>query len=97
MDRYAVINEKNTVVNVIAWDGIAKWTPPEGHRLEQHEDVGIGDVWIEELKQFVRPLSNLKAPEDEISISERRSAYEEAKNKLKSSMLFIDHTGKLEA
>lgn len=30
MDRYAVCNEKNEVVNVIIWDGESKWLPPDG-------------------------------------------------------------------
>ncbi len=91
MDRYAVINEKGEVVNVIAWDGVAQWKPPEGHRVLPHHDVARGDIWSESLDDFVRPLKNLKPPEDEISIKERKAAYEESKMKLKSSMLFLDH------
>lgn len=94
MDRYAVINEKNVVVNVIAWDGEAEWAPPAGHRIERHEDVARGDVWVESLNEFVRPLSILKPPEDEVSIAQRKEAYEKAKKGLKASMLFIDLEGK---
>lgn len=97
MDRYAVINADNKVVNVIAWDGVAKWTPPAGHRVQPHEDVAIGDVWVEALNEFVRPLSILKPPEDATSIAERKVAYEEAKTRLKSTMLFLDHTNTISA
>lgn len=97
MDRYAVINEKGVVVNVIAWDGKAEWKPPEGHKVLPHHDVGAGDLWHEEIQDFVRPLKNLKSPEDEISIKERQAKYQEAKEKLKSSMLFLKHDESIEA
>ncbi len=97
MDRYAVINKDGRVVNVIAWDGKTNWKPPEGHRVEANEEVGIGDVWHEGLQEFVRPMSMQKPPEDETSIAERKAIYEAAKLSLKSSMLIMDESGKLEA
>jgi hypothetical protein len=97
MDRYAVLNPQGKVINVIAWDGEAKWAPPEGHTIQRHEDVGIGDIWIAELNDFVRPLKNLKAPEDDLSISQRKQEYEKHKALLKSSMLFLDHEGTITA
>ena len=30
MNRYAVINSSNVVVNVIIWDGVSPWSPPSG-------------------------------------------------------------------
>lgn len=33
-----------TVVNLIAWDGIAEYTPPDGTRLEASETLQIGDM-----------------------------------------------------
>jgi len=97
MDRYAVLNDKNEVVNVIAWDGIANWSPPVGHEVLKNEDCAIGDIWIKEFNEFVRLLSKLKPPEDEISISQRKEAYLEAKTRLKSSMLFLDQNGEITA
>lgn len=93
MDRYAVINEKNEVVNVIVWDGVSKWNPPEGHRVERNEDVGRGDIWLESIQDFVRPMKNLKLPEDEISIAQRKQHYQEAKSRLSSSIFFINDQG----
>ena len=30
MARYAVIDAENIVQNVIEWDGVAEWSPPDG-------------------------------------------------------------------
>ncbi len=90
MDRHAVINQATgEVIGIIIWDGITKWSPPEGHRVVQHEDCARGDIWIESLNDFVRPLSMLKAPEDDISIAQRKSFYEECKRKLKVNASFM--------
>lgn len=86
MDRHAVINkETGEVVNVIAWDGEAKWNPPEGHYTFPHEDCARGDFWDEKRQDFVRPIKNIKLPEDETSIKERKAHYEESKKRLKVS------------
>ena len=99
MNRHAVINkETGEVVNVIAWDGIAKWAPPEGHYTIPHEDCGRGDFWDEKRQDFMRPLKNLKSPEDKTSIEQRKAHYEEAKKNLKinAGFLVINDTGKAE-
>jgi hypothetical protein len=46
----------------------------------------------------MRPLKNLKPPEDEISIAERKAHYAEAKERLKSKadFLVINDTGAAE-
>jgi hypothetical protein len=39
--RWAVIrDEDNAVVNMIEWDGVSLWTPPD-----EHYAVAIGDQW----------------------------------------------------
>lgn len=89
-DRYAVVDESNnTVVNVIAWDGQAQWTPPPGYRIEKNEDAAIGDIWIPFLNQYVRPLSLVKPPEDETSVAERQAMYAASKAVLKTGGIFI--------
>ena len=93
MARYAVIDEKNVVQNVIEWDGVTQWKPPKGHSVRPHEQTGRGDIWMEELKDFVRPLKNLTEPEDEISLAQRAKSFEEAKAKFKSQMTFINNAG----
>ena len=94
--RYAVIDQNNRVVNVIMWDGIAEWQPPKNHSVKESHEAGIGDIWMEELKDYVRPLSIMKPPEDENSKEERTAAYEQAKEALKSSILFVNLQGDLE-
>jgi hypothetical protein len=44
MDRYAVLNDKRVVVNVIIWDGISQWAPPESHTVERSDTANIGDT-----------------------------------------------------
>lgn len=100
MDRYAVINaETGEVMNVVAWDGIAKWSPPEGHYVLPHEECVRGDFWDEKKQDFMRPLKNATTPEDEISIAERKAHYSEAKERLKSkaSFLVINDSGQAES
>lgn len=29
MQRYALINNQNIVENIVSWDGVSSWTPPE--------------------------------------------------------------------
>ena len=29
MQRYALINSENIVENIVSWDGVSGWTPPE--------------------------------------------------------------------
>lgn len=33
-----------TVVNMIEWDGVSEYTPPDGTRLEQSITLRIGDI-----------------------------------------------------
>ena len=57
MERnYAIVGEDNVVINVAAWDGVSPWTPPENTRLIQSDFAAIGDIWVEAISDFVRPL-----------------------------------------
>ena len=41
---YAIINELTLICeNVILWDGVSLWTPPEGTFVVEIENIGIGD------------------------------------------------------
>ena len=97
MARYAVIDADNIVQNVVEWDGVAKWSPPPGCCMKPHEQVGRGDVWHPVLGEFVRPLSVMTQPEDDISLEQRAKAFEEAKAKFKSGITFINDRGAHEA
>ena len=41
--NYAVIDSITyIVVNIIVWDGVSPWSPPEGTFIIQTDDAGIG-------------------------------------------------------
>jgi len=47
MARYAVIDGSGNIVNVIVWDGVTSWTPPESHTAEQLDVSEIGGTYID--------------------------------------------------
>ena len=51
--KYAVIDQKGLVVNIIIWDG-TPWKPPMDHYVIQHDNVDIGDTYIFEKKEFIK-------------------------------------------
>lgn len=54
--KYAVINSAtNMVENVIIWDGVAPWTPPDGYYVESIGDFGAGIGWSHIDGQFFAP------------------------------------------
>lgn len=61
--RYAVIDKSHRVINVIVWDGLTEWQPPSGCMVKETQEAAIGDIWMEDLQDYVRPLSILKPPE----------------------------------
>ena len=93
MARYAVVDESGVVQNVIEWDGVAQWKPPEGCTVKPHEQVGRGDIWLDSIQEFARPMSMLTPPEDEISLGLRAKLFEEAKAKFKSGITIITDSG----
>lgn len=95
--RYAVIDQNNRVTNVIMWDGLTEWEPPAGFMVKESHEAGMGDIWMEDLQDYVRPLSILKSPEDDTSKAERQAAYDQAKAQLKTSILSVNLTGELES
>jgi len=36
MAKYDILNSEGLVVNIIEWDGVTEWTPPEGHTVTLH-------------------------------------------------------------
>ena len=55
MYRYAVCNKNHEVVNVIIWDGEAKWSPPEGHYVVRHDQCDRGHVYDPKSNSFAYP------------------------------------------
>ena len=41
--RYAIIRD-GIVENIILWDGVSDWTPPEGCTVRQSDTLQIGDA-----------------------------------------------------
>jgi hypothetical protein len=86
MGRWAVVDDATgDVVNVIAWDGVARWAPPVGcsaKELVQEEDVQKtepGSKWDGVSGKFSRPDTNKKMGAQEkreraVSIQQRIDA-----------------------
>ena len=54
--RYAIVkSETNIVENIIIWDGITPWTPPDGCYVEPIGDSGAGINWSYIDGQFFPP------------------------------------------
>jgi hypothetical protein len=47
MDRYAVVTD-GIVTNIISWDGVSEWSPPEGSEavlIPEGVFVDLGYTW----------------------------------------------------
>ena len=42
--RYAIVDQNNTVINVVIWEG-AEWLPPHNCIMVQNDTVNIGDMY----------------------------------------------------
>lgn len=93
MARYAVIDDQNIVKNVVEWDGEKQWAPPAGCTVRPHEQCAMGDIWMDSIDDFVRPLKVMMAPEDPISMAERAQKFQQAKADLKLGITIINLTG----
>jgi hypothetical protein len=59
--RYAVINSQtNLVENVIIWDGVSQWTPPENCYVEPLTNPHAGIGW-----SFINGELSAPAPQPE--------------------------------
>jgi hypothetical protein len=54
MNRYAVINASNIVVNIIKWDGKSLWSPPKNHIAVASDSARIDDTYDPIEKTFTR-------------------------------------------
>jgi hypothetical protein len=55
MTRHAVINNENTVVNVVIFTGDS-WTPPENHFIVESNKADIGDIYDKENNEFIKKI-----------------------------------------
>jgi len=55
MQNYALINNQNIVENVVSWDGLSEWTPPENMTCVNIENLecGIGCTYNGSI--FIKP------------------------------------------
>lgn len=61
MPKYAVINADNIVENIIVWDEVSQWTPPEGRYIIKVEDVFCSIGWEYKANEFNDPNLNVTA------------------------------------
>lgn len=45
MPNYAVVDSNDVVQNIIVWDEVSQWQPPEGHSLVKADDVACNIGW----------------------------------------------------
>lgn len=53
MDSYAVVNSESKVINIIIWDGVSPYSPPDGFQLIKSDTAIIGWEW--DGQSFVNP------------------------------------------
>lgn len=55
MAIYAIVNVDNVVENIIVWDEVSEWRPPDGRVLVKAEDVMCDIGWHHKDGAFVNP------------------------------------------
>ena len=55
MNRYAVVDPENKVVNIILWDGASQWAPPDGHIAVATEEKFCDIGWTHSNGDFIKP------------------------------------------
>jgi len=54
MAQYALVKD-NVVINVILWDGVTDYAPPDGVVLVQSDTCGCGNLYNLETGEFSAP------------------------------------------
>ena len=50
MKKYAIVDSETNVINIIVWDGLTEWTPPEGCIavvIPEGSSAGVGAFYID--------------------------------------------------
>lgn len=55
-ERYALVNTANVVSNIVLWDGVTPWTPPDGETA-----IRVGDQMCD-LGYTYDPATGLFSP-----------------------------------
>ncbi|EJT7453870.1 tail fiber assembly protein, partial [Escherichia coli] len=73
-ESYAVVNSDGLIINIVVWDGVTEWEPPEGtHAVRCGDNLcGIGGTYKEGV--FNVPPEPEVPKEDLISQAEQQKA-----------------------
>lgn len=55
MQRYALINNQSIVENIVSWDGVSEWTPPENMTCVNVENIFCDIGWTYNGSVFTAP------------------------------------------
>jgi|LakMenEpi03Aug12_release.lakeMendotaPanAssembly.Ray.scaffolds.fasta_scaffold1749372_2 hypothetical protein len=55
MPNYAVVNADNVVENIIVWDEVSAWEPPEGRFIVKSEEIPCSIGWHHKDGVFTAP------------------------------------------
>jgi len=55
VNDYAVINSDGKITNVVLWDGVSEWSPPDGSTAIKINDSGAGIGWTYNKGVFTLP------------------------------------------
>lgn len=56
MPKYAIVNADNIVENIIVWDEVSEWRPPEGRIIVKAEEILCDIGWTHDNGAFIAPL-----------------------------------------
>lgn len=73
-ENYAVVNADGLIVNIVVWDGVTEWEPPEGTEAVRCGDniCGIGGTYKDGV--FTVPPAPDVSKEDLVAQSEQQKA-----------------------
>lgn len=73
-ENYAVVNEDDLIINIVVWDGVTEWQPPEGTQaIRCGENLcGIGGTYKDGV--FTVPPAPEVPKEDLISQADQKKA-----------------------
>ena len=68
MNRYAIVDKITGFVdNVVLWDGIVDWEPPEGYQAIHTENETVGPKWTYLNGTFTAPVIEIPKPPEIIT------------------------------
>ncbi len=83
---YCLIDETGTVANIIMWDGVSAYNPPQGHKLVQSTSGGLGDVYDDQQKTFTKVEQQIIEVVKPPSLEERLDALQQQVDSLSQTV-----------